>query len=531
MSFPDESYRHHLATDHILESNLGARFNVGFLLMFLPQTEHTLLRRLVGVHEMAHVLLFNCLYGKIAFFLKVIALDALVYCSKSGGRPEQYVAFSERLNQVMRHLLSRWQLTQEGLAMYNERSELLRSSGPEKQKYLSLFQNFIEQDTVYSRGLRLAERLAGRTPDGLFRALMHWLGDINYLEYWGKDLFSASLEAQLDLFNPDLFLTKLVETLEKEDVQIIQAYPRVHPLDRTPIISEKVLRYYLPGVPTFQSASTPIELFPHLVRLLHDSALCPDTYRPRLIEMEERYVAHYKSLIRTHLHGNINWRGNLRRRGATGYMPALPGLRQTLYFEARLRSDGEVEIIGEYDTFQTAQSEDLKDYFRLNHAVNQASQRGVDPVFSLSKLDFRSDNERIINYFYPPTSRKNNLITGQLFNKLMAKKIALMNPILIKCDADDAQQLQKLLESNQSTDDFTIQKSEESLEHWLDVATFLITLVASSITIIDTLDRWLNQKKEEKKTVTIIIMGQEYESEKDQDRIKELLETLKNEID
>lgn len=530
MSFPEESYRHHLATDHILESNLGARFNVGFLLMFLPETENSLLRRLVGVHEMAHVLLFNCLYGKIVFFLKVIALDALVHCSKSGKHSEQHLAFSGRLNQIMCQLLSRWQLVQEGSAMYNERLELMRSTGPEKEQYLSLLQNFLEQDTVYSRGLRLAERLACRIPDGLFRTLLHWLGDINYLEYWGNDLFSDRFEERLDLFNPDLFLTKLVDTLEHGDVQIIHAFPRDHPLSWTQISSEKVLLNYLPGVPIFQFASTPIELFPYLVKLLHDSKLCPDTYRFRLLEMEQRYVVYYKSLARTYLHSNINWRGNLRGRGSSGPFPALPSLRQTLYFEARLRSDNEVEIIGEYDAIQTAQSEDLKDYFRLNHAVNQAIQTTADPIIMLSKMDFHSENERIINYFYPPTSRKNNLITGQTFNKLMAKKIVLMNPILIKCDANDAQQLQQLLESSDPAGDFVIQRTEESLGHWLDVANFLITLVASSITVIDTLDRWLNQKKEEKKDVTIVILGQEYKAEKDEDRIRELLETMKNEI-
>ena len=104
----------------------------------------------------------------------------------------------------------------------------------------------------------------------------------------------------------------------------------------------------------------------------------------------------------------------------------------------------------------------------------------------------------------------------------------MLQHIDIKCSNEQANELIRELKEIDPAISIDSPQSSGEYKHWSDYMNVAITIVASSITIIDTIKKWL--KKPQPEQVIIIINKTEYINDNHNDEIMIELEEIKKSI-
>jgi vacuolar-type H+-ATPase subunit I/STV1 len=107
-----------------------------------------------------------------------------------------------------------------------------------------------------------------------------------------------------------------------------------------------------------------------------------------------------------------------------------------------------------------------------------------------------------------------------------------MNKLNIICSKEQGDLLNELFKQQSQSSSITIEevKNKESYGHWLEYTNVAITIIASSITIIDTVIKWFKKVKENKEEQVNITINQINYNSLEIGKLEEKLNELKEKL-
>lgn len=515
-------FKHCHNFDHVANIGGGALFNPCSLLMFVPSDVNIYVYNALFAHEFAHARLSSCLYGKIIFFLKFISLRVMQYCFEvhKGNHFEEYWNIHNRFNVIIKEYLKGWILTQEGYATFYERRRINQFNDFGIQILKDELNDFLKKNTPYSKGLKLIDNLNIQYSEVLLRNITHELGNINYTNQL-KNLISEK-NISLEVMTPDKILMDILNNLMNDKKKnyivwtndknaILNSRESVNPivLARSLIIKNCKHKNY-----TFYDIEQN-NIFLDLFACIRDF-VCVGGFEKYIDKMRENYI---KKVEFTMKEG---------------------GVQQVLAFPSKkINKDDFWEIIIDNKNVLEEEVEFLNFITNLNR-INSNHLPIEKKVYQskLKKLKNKFKDSFIGNFIlriFPPTRIKsyqshvilnNYPSTIKQFNKMKKQMLE------IKCSNDLANELVKLYENHSPLISVNNPDNDNSFKHWSEVLQVTVTIIASSVTIIDILGRWLKEKKDKsaKDQTIIIINDKKMDSLEHLEEIELLLEKMKEEL-
>jgi hypothetical protein len=503
--------------NHIMQHNGGSgSFNPCSMIMFAPNITNPLISNLIFQHEFAHARLSSCIYGKIVFFFRFIALDLVTFCFQKGKPINKYWVIYEQLQRITSILLKNWIITQEGNATFTEIKHLSAINSPSLFEYQEQIYSFLKKDSPYSLGLAKIDRISRIYPKSVFRNIIHQLGNIDYTLVLPNLIKNVSNEEH-NL--PDLLLEKIVLVLdnEKENKSILIEYEKDLFImkQESEIIcrfAQKIIQEKL-NVSFYDDNEK--SLIHDLVKIV-DENIDLYEYKCRIWNV----LSEYESLATEQLKNG--------------------GPTQILAYNTK--QINRIDNFSEYiftDKFVTEQETNSINYLVNLDKIIKQDLPNNELLFSKNLNSLQSKFHQNYNFLlriFPPTedfrfkeSNYNKYLNFDLF-KVRKKiinnaKIFLMNQIQVKCTPSEAKDMES--QFKQANRDFSIlidsELPEEGFGHWIETASVMVTIIASTITIIDTIKKWLKNDKEER----IVIIGKiEYNTVIDKKLIDEELDKM-----
>jgi len=512
-------FKHYHNFNHVDNLGGGALFNPCSLLMFVPSDLNIYVYNVLFAHEFAHARLSSCVYGKIIFFLRYISLGLMQNCFESNKVDsfKSYWSFYEKLNSIVRTLIKGWVFTQEGYATFYERKRMNQFDNQDIQKIKSELNKFLELDTPYSKGLNLMDNLSTSYSEVLLRNITHELGNINYIEDISKLL--ANKIRISDFITPDQILIEITEKLinYKKRNFIIWTNDRNAVLNARESVNPIALSRYI----IFEQIESESNRFYDFEKnnVFFDLIECLTKY------IEQKEIVEYLEKIRIEYSNHLNI---LVEKG---------GIQQVLAFPSRRIDKGEfwdIEINNPH--VSEAEKESINYITNLNRITNKYLP--FDKELYRSKLKELKEKYQIspistfILRIFPPTkieNYKSNIISKKYpstskFLRRMKKQV-----VKIKCTNEQAKELADLYKEHSDLISVDSNNDEESFGHWLEVLEATVTIVASTLGIVDILKGWINEKKsnkENEKNIIVIIDDKKLDGFNDIDKIETLLEQL-----
>lgn len=501
--------------NHVFNANNGAYFNPGSLLLFSNKTNNILVDNLIFQHEFAHARLNSSLYGKIIYFSKFVLLDILQFIYTKKLNPNKFIQKLNRIETLISILTENWVLTQEGFAVFTELQHLEINPLDKKGEYRQKITKFLKRESPYKNGFELVNQLFNYYSKNLHRNIIHEIGNINILNEISEFLFFKKLDINT---LPDFRLSQLSNDIKNLNRTLITEYGRESFI--TGRESYILLKYAREVLNKHFEVISFIEIEEECILSklinLYDSFIDDVDYSNRLKELYNLYQKRTDELCRS------------------------GGVEQILAFPSSkiIEEDDFQKIIISVDRLPDDEKQAINYYHNLNYIyynhknnINEFENRfkNLQSKFStLNNIDF------LIRIF-PPTiiekfkefpqykSIKNNYITN---------KYIIMNKLNIICSKEQGDLLNELFKQQSQSSSITIEevKNKESYGHWLEYTNVAITIIASSITIIDTVIKWFKKVKENKEEQVNITINQINYNSLEIGKLEEKLNELKEKL-
>ncbi len=501
--------------NHVFNANNGAYFNPGSLLLFVKKTNNILVDNLIFQHEFAHARLNSSLYGKIIYFSKFVLLDVLQFIYTRKISSNKFIQKLSRIETLISILTENWVLTQEGFAIYTELQHLEINPLDKNGEYRQRITKFLKEESPYKNGFELVNQLFNYYSKNLHRNIIHEIGNINILKEISKFLFFKKMDINI---LPDFRLSELSNNIKSQNNTLITEYGRESFI--TGRESYILLKYAREVLNKYFEEISFIEIEEECVLSnlinLYDSFINDVDYSNRLKELYNLYQKRTDKLCRS------------------------GGVEQILAVPSRkiIEEDDFQKIIISFDRLSDDEKHAINYYHNLNYIyynyknnINEFENRfeNLQSKFSnLNNIDF------IIRIF-PPTIIKKFKEFPQyelIKSNYITNKYIIMNKLNIICSKEQGNLLNDLFEKQIQSSSITIEdvKNNEGYEHWLEYTSVAITIIASSITIIDTVIKWLKKVKEDKEEQVNITINQISYNSSDIEKLEEKLNELKEKI-
>ncbi len=208
-----EFYQHYHFYNHTADIGGSAQFNPCSLLMFIPKTSNIFLFNVLFAHEFAHARLSSSVYGKLIFSLRLISLRLIQHSfedQKTGTFNKAWKIY-EKLDTLIKQLINGWILTQEGYATLYEIHRMDQYENESMTELKLKLEEFLKQETPYSLGLQMFDKMNIYFSNTLLRNIAHEIGNLDYISLLGKSI--SEEELPLNFITPDNLLRSIYEKM------------------------------------------------------------------------------------------------------------------------------------------------------------------------------------------------------------------------------------------------------------------------------------------------------------------------------